>query len=92
MLKDWIEYFAKLFGKVCVLVPPAYSTQECHACDHREPKTLSQRWHSCSCGCEMDRDQNAALVLLQRGLKQWEQGSRGHRQTQVETPETPVDR
>lgn len=79
MLKEWVQYFAKLFGKVCVLVPPEYSTQECHACGQREPKTLSQRWHSCPCGCEMDRDQNAALVLLQRGLKQLEEGSRGHR-------------
>lgn len=92
MLKDWIQYFAGLFGKVCVLVPPEYSTQECHACGRREAKTLVQRWHSCSCGCEMDRDQNAALVLLQRGLNQLEKGTRGHRGTQAGMPETPVDR
>ena len=92
MLKDWIQYFAKIFGKGCVLVPPAYSTQECHACGAREPKALSQRWHRCPCGCELDRDHNAALVLLQRGLKELETGSRGHRQTGVATRETPVDR
>ena len=92
MLKDWIQYFARLFGKVCVLVPPEYSTQECHACGRREPKTLSQHWHSCPCGCEMDRDENSARVLLQRGLKKLEEGSRGHRQTGVATRETPVDR
>lgn len=92
MLKDWIQYFGVLFDKVCVLVPPEYSTQECHACGQREPKKLSQRWHSCPCGCEMDRDQNAAMVLLQRGLKKLKDGSRGHRQTGVPTRETPVDR
>ena len=92
MLKDWIEYFAKLFGKVCVLVEPAYSTQECHACGRKEAKTLSQRWHSCPCGCEMDRDENSALVLLQRGLRKLETSTRGHRGTEVATPETPVDR
>lgn len=92
MLKDWIKYFATLFGKVCVLVPPEFSTQECHACGAREPKMLSQRWHSCPCGCKMDRDENAALVLLQRGLRKLENGTRGHRGTGVATLETPVDR
>ncbi|HEY7350624.1 MAG TPA: zinc ribbon domain-containing protein [Ktedonobacterales bacterium] len=30
-------------------------------------KELSERWHSCSCGCELDRDHNAAINILQAG-------------------------
>jgi putative transposase len=27
-------------------------------------KDLSERWHSCECGCELDRDTNAAINIL----------------------------
>ena len=90
-LRHWIEYFAKVFGKLCVLVDPAYTTQECHACGRREPKALSQRWHQCACGCSLDRDHNAAKVILQRGLKQVK-GTPGHGGTGSAQEPTPVDR
>jgi putative transposase len=89
-LRTWIEYFGQVFSKVCVTVPPEYTTQECHACGRREPKALSLRWHSCPCGCEMDRDENSALVILNRGLKKLAKSTAGHAET-GETP-TPVDR
>ncbi|MEH2318625.1 hypothetical protein [Nostoc sp.] len=36
-------------------------------------KTLSTRTHVCRCGCVMDRDENAARIILSRGL-----GTVGH--------------
>ena len=29
----------------------------------QDPKALSERWHSCECGCELDRDHNAAINI-----------------------------
>lgn len=87
-LRTWIEYFGKVFGKVCVVVPPEYTSQECSACGRREPKKLSERWHSCPCGCEMDRDENSALVILHRGLKKLGKSTVGHTETWVATPES----
>ena len=36
-------------------------------------KSLSTRTHICKCGCVMDRDKNAAINILSRGL-----GTVGH--------------
>ena len=44
------------------------TTQECSACGQVVPKDLFQRWHSCNCGCSLDRDENAARNILARGL------------------------
>jgi putative transposase len=43
-------------------------TQRCHACWRVEKKRLDERWHSCPCGIECSRDENAALVLLWWGI------------------------
>ena len=32
-------------------------------------KDLSERWHSCECGTELDRDHNAALNILALGRR-----------------------
>ena len=69
----WIEYFAKVFGKVTVAVNPQYTSQECSSCGVIVKKTLSTRTHVCHCGCVMDRDFNAARNILSRGL-----GTVGH--------------
>lgn len=44
------------------------TSQECPSCGQVVPKTLSQRWHSCGCGCSLDRDEASARVILARGL------------------------
>lgn len=31
-------------------------------------KALSTRTHACQCGCVLDRDENAALNILNKGL------------------------
>jgi putative transposase len=55
-------------GKQAVAVPPAYTSQDCSGCGERIAKSLSVRTHACPrCGLVLDRDQNAALNILQRG-------------------------
>jgi putative transposase len=69
----WVEYFGKVFGKITIAVPPAYTSQECSSCGVIVKKSLSVRTHTCQCGCVMDRDHNAARNILSRGL-----GTVGH--------------
>ena len=64
----WLEYFGKKYGKATVAVPPAYTSQECSDCGAIVKKSLSTRTHKCKCGCELQRDHNAAINILRRGL------------------------
>lgn len=47
------------------------SSQICHCCGkkHPEMKDLSRRTMTCECGLTMSRDQNAAINILQEGLR-----------------------
>lgn len=64
----WLEYFGKKYGKATVAVAPAYTSQECSQCGAIVKKSLSTRTHTCECGCELQRDRNAAINILRRGL------------------------
>ena len=64
----WLEYFGKKYGKVTVAVNPAYTSQDCSDCGAIVKKSLSTRTHVCECGCELDRDENAALNILRTAL------------------------
>lgn len=64
----WLERFGDVFGKATISVPPAYTSQECSECGTVVKKSLSTRTHVCECGCELDRDHNAALNILRLGL------------------------
>jgi putative transposase len=64
----FLEYFGKVFGRVTIAVNPAYTSQECSSCGAIVKKSLSTRSHVCQCGCEMDRDHNAAINILNRGI------------------------
>lgn len=64
----WLEYFAKVFGKITIAINPQYTSQECSSCGTLVKKTLSTRTHSCKCGCTLDRDHNASLNILRIGL------------------------
>jgi len=44
-------------------------TRECFACGLRHDLSLSDRVIVCECGWECDRDVNAALVILRKGLR-----------------------
>jgi putative transposase len=62
-------YKAEKAGRGCVLVDPRGTTQVCSCCGEVVPKDLSVRVHECPhCGCVLDRDLNAALNILARGL------------------------
>ncbi len=44
------------------------TTQECFACGERHQLSLADRAIECDCGWKRDRDVNAALVILRKGL------------------------
>jgi len=66
--REWLEYFGKKYGKITIAVPPHYTSQNCSSCGKTVKKSLSTRTHSCSCGCVLDRDTNAAKNILRIGL------------------------
>lgn len=65
---QFAQYKAASAGKWVVLVDPKNTTKECSRCGALVPKDLSERVHRCSCGLVMDRDLNAAINILRRGL------------------------
>ncbi len=63
--KSMLEYKAKLV----IEVPPRNTSIDCSGCGNKVPKSLAVRTHRCDrCGLIIDRDYNAALNILQRGL------------------------
>ncbi len=64
LFRQWIEYFAGKFGRLAVAVTPHYTSQKCSDCGVVVKKSLSTRTHICSCGCELHRDTNAAINIL----------------------------
>jgi putative transposase len=56
-------------GRRYVAVNPAYTSQECSSCGHRNADlTLADRTYTCArCGLVLDRDRNAAHNILARG-------------------------
>ena len=70
-LRRFTEYKGRRVGKLVVKVPPAYSTQECCLCGALNQVPLSLRSFDCR-GCKkiLDRDFNAAWIVLKRGLAQ----------------------
>jgi putative transposase len=66
----FLAYKAAWAGRTFVAVNPAYTSQDCSGCGHRQQKTLAERVHKCACcGLTLDRDHNAALNILSLGLQ-----------------------
>ena len=63
-----LEYFAKVFEKITIVVNPQYISQECSSCGAIVKNTLSTRMHVCKCGCVMDRDENATRNILKERI------------------------
>ncbi|MBD1822963.1 transposase [Cyanobacteria bacterium FACHB-DQ100] len=60
---------AERAGLLAIAVNPNGTSQGCSNCGHKVKKELSDRWHSCSsCGCELDRDHNAAINIKHRAV------------------------
>jgi putative transposase len=67
--RQWLEYFGFKYGKATVAVPPHNTSQNCSNCGQKVPKSLSTRTHVCpDCGYVEDRDINAAINILKKGL------------------------
>lgn len=67
--RDLLTYKAEEAGRVLISVNPKYTSRMCSSCGEMVLKPLDQRVHSCPhCGQEMDRDLNAAINILRRGL------------------------
>jgi putative transposase len=72
---SWSGFFDKLFskaeeaGRMALKVNPAYTSQDCSRCHHRQVMPLSERIYQCPCCLlSLDRDLNAALNILAVGL------------------------
>lgn len=66
---QYSAYKAESAGRGVVLVNPRGTTQQCSGCGEVVTKGLSVRVHDCPhCGLKIDRDLNAALNILGRGL------------------------
>ncbi len=55
-------------GKRVIAVDPKYTSQICSSCGQIVKKSLAVRTHKCDCGLEIDRDVNAAINILRKGL------------------------
>lgn len=73
---SWSMFFTHLLdkaeeaGRVVVRVNPAYTSQTCSTCGHRQPMPLSVRVYECPhCGLVIHRDHNGSLNILEEGLK-----------------------
>lgn len=79
---QWVNYFAKIHKIVCIAVPPHFTTIDCSVCGTKVSKTLSTRTHQCpSCKIVLDRDYNAAINILKKGLsylRRYLNGTVGH--------------
>lgn len=63
---------AESAGRQVALIDPAYTTQACCQCGHRQKLSLKERWYSCSeCGNARHRDENAARNVLAAGWAVW---------------------
>ena len=70
--KQKIKYKAELYGKTFIEIDQWFaSTKTCHKCGHKNNNiTLKDRqWNCPKCGTQHQRDHNAAINILNEGLK-----------------------
>lgn len=71
-LVNFVSYKAEGAGKIVELVNPNGTSQLCSSCGAGVKKSLAVRTHKCPyCGLVMDRDENAAINILNRGLEKY---------------------
>ena len=69
LFRRWLDYFGYKYGKLTIAVASHNTSQNCSNCGEKVQKSLSTRTHICNhCGYTKDRDINAAINILQRGL------------------------
>jgi putative transposase len=67
MFQQFCTYKAESASRVVLFVDPRYTSQTCSNCGAVRKKTLDERWHSCECGEERDRDVEAAIIIVRLG-------------------------
>ncbi|MEQ2528399.1 transposase [Bacillaceae bacterium CLA-AA-H227] len=71
MFRNMLAYKCEKNGGLLIKVEPSYTSQDCSECGNRVEKSLSIRTHVCSkCGIVLDRDYNASINILHKGLEQ----------------------
>jgi putative transposase len=68
-----LEYKCNWYGKTFIKVSPKYTSRDCSNCGHRHESKMDlsiREWTCTKCGTEHNRDQNAAINILNRGLDQ----------------------
>lgn len=83
---NMIDYKAKWYGRTYIRVGTFYpSSKLCHYCGYKNTTlTLADReWECPNCHTLLDRDKNAALNILDEGLKLLKSGQ--------ELPVEPID-
>jgi len=70
MFTSCLSYNAASAGRRYVVVNPAYTSQNCSRCGHRQKMPLSERVYQCPC-CHLtlSRDVNAARNIRRLGLQ-----------------------
>ena len=64
----FLAHKAAWAGRRFVAVNPAYTSQDCSGCGHRQTLSLADRVSRCPCcGVVLDRDLNASLNILRVG-------------------------
>lgn len=66
-----LRYKAANAGGECIEVDPRGTSQTCPECGLIAAKTLATREHRCECGCSLDRDVAAAMVVHFRAFGFW---------------------
>ncbi len=70
MFAAFIAYKAASAGRRFVAINPAYTSQTCSGCGHRQKMPLVERVYRCPCcHLELSRDVNAARNILTLGLQ-----------------------
>jgi putative transposase len=71
MFRNMLQYKLAHRERTFVKVKPHFTSIECSDCGNYVKKSLSVRTHICpKCGLVMDRDENAARNILNRGLEE----------------------
>jgi len=69
ILRNALTYMARMPEGVIAFVDLSYTSQLCSGCGEYVTKDLAERVHTCShCGLVLDRDVNAARVILRKGI------------------------
>jgi len=80
--KVFLQYKARRQGKLCIDVPPHYSSQECAACGHihKDNRRLHAEFFCQRCEHFDNADRNASKVIAQRGVTRLLSGQSGRKE------------